>query len=199
MPPAAMASRRQADHRASDRRSPVRACRRSRKSRLMAWGNLGARPKPPQAGIVLATRSGRRPRRGAPRPGRAWSGRLTRCGPMAAVSWPAWSTSSPRPVAPGVGRRRRHSSTKPGMPAPGAAAGSRCRRRTAGRRGSGTRSSASRPGRSCACTASMYTASTSGRSSRSTLTLTNSSFITAAVASSSKLSWAMTWHQWQAE
>src|SRR3954463_4874385 len=37
----------------------------------------------------------------------------------------------------------------------------------------------------------------SGRSSRSTLMLTNSSFITAAVASSSKLSCAMTWHQWQ--
>ena len=28
--------------------------------------------------------------------------------------------------------------------------------------------------------------------------LTNSSFITAAVASSSKLSCAITWHQWQA-
>src|SRR5436190_21738428 len=42
-------------------------------------------------------------------------------------------------------------------------------------------------------------ASTSGRSSRSTLTLTNSSFITAAVSGSSNDSWAMTWHQWQAE
>ncbi len=50
-----------------------------------------------------------------------------------------------------------------------------------------------------ACTASMYTASTSGRSSRSTLTLTKSSFMTAAAASSSKDSWAMTWHQWHAE
>src|SRR5215510_8252058 len=38
----------------------------------------------------------------------------------------------------------------------------------------------------------------SGRSSRSTLMLTNSSFITCAVASSSKLSCAMTWHQWHA-
>src|SRR5947207_9253784 len=38
----------------------------------------------------------------------------------------------------------------------------------------------------------------SGRSSRSTLMLTNNSFITAAVASSSKLSCAITWHQWQA-
>src|SRR5215469_3246871 len=38
----------------------------------------------------------------------------------------------------------------------------------------------------------------SGRSSRSTLMLTKSSFMTAAVGSSSKLSCAMTWHQWQA-
>src|SRR3954468_15433528 len=38
----------------------------------------------------------------------------------------------------------------------------------------------------------------SGRSSRSTLILTNSSFMTSAVAESSKLSCAMTWHQWQA-
>src|SRR4051795_2991984 len=42
-------------------------------------------------------------------------------------------------------------------------------------------------------------ASTSGRSSRSTFTLTNDSLITAAVASSSNDSWAMTWHQWHAE
>jgi hypothetical protein len=47
--------------------------------------------------------------------------------------------------------------------------------------------------------ASMYTASTSGRSSRSTLMLTKRAFISAAVTSSSKDSWAMTWHQWQAE
>ena len=50
-----------------------------------------------------------------------------------------------------------------------------------------------------ACTESMYMASTSGRSSRSTLTLTNSRFITAAVSGSSKDSWAITWHQWQLE
>ena len=50
-----------------------------------------------------------------------------------------------------------------------------------------------------AWTASMYTASTSGRSSRSTFTLTNSSFIRAATSTSSKHSWAITWHQWQAE
>ncbi len=50
-----------------------------------------------------------------------------------------------------------------------------------------------------ACTASMYTASTSGRSSRSTLTLTKCAFISSAVAWSSKDSWAMTWHQWQLE
>ena len=41
--------------------------------------------------------------------------------------------------------------------------------------------------------------STSGRSSRSTFTLTNSSFITAATAGSSNDSCAMTWHQWHAE
>jgi hypothetical protein len=46
-----------------------------------------------------------------------------------------------------------------------------------------------------AWTASMYTASTSGRSSLSTLTFTNNSFITAAVPSFSKDSWAITWHQ----
>jgi hypothetical protein len=49
-----------------------------------------------------------------------------------------------------------------------------------------------------AVVAAMCTASTSGRSSRSTLTQTNPAFISAAVASSSKDSWAMTWHQWQA-
>ena len=50
-----------------------------------------------------------------------------------------------------------------------------------------------------AWTASMYTASTSGRSSRSTLMLTKPAFMTRAVSGSSKDSWAMTWHQWQAE
>ena len=45
--------------------------------------------------------------------------------------------------------------------------------------------------------ASIVTASTSGRSSRSTLTFTKCSFITRAVARSSKDSCAMTWHQWQ--
>ena len=50
-----------------------------------------------------------------------------------------------------------------------------------------------------ACTACMYTASTSGRSSRSTFTFTNSRFITAATPGSSKLSWAITWHQWHDE
>jgi hypothetical protein len=47
-------------------------------------------------------------------------------------------------------------------------------------------------------TASMYTESRSGRSSRSTLTQTKCSFINAAVASSSKDSCSMTWHQWHA-
>src|SRR5438309_285048 len=41
-------------------------------------------------------------------------------------------------------------------------------------------------------------ASTSGRSSRSTLMFTNSSFMTAATAGSSNDSCAITWHQWQA-
>ena len=49
------------------------------------------------------------------------------------------------------------------------------------------------------CTASMYTASRSGRSSRSTLMLTKPSFIRAAMVSFSKDSRSMTWHQWQAE
>ena len=49
-----------------------------------------------------------------------------------------------------------------------------------------------------ACVAVMYTASTSGRSSRSTLIATRCSFISAAVAGSSNDSWAITWHQWQA-
>ncbi len=39
----------------------------------------------------------------------------------------------------------------------------------------------------------------SGRSSRSTLTFTNSSFMTAAVSGSSNDSCAMTWHQWHDE
>ena len=50
-----------------------------------------------------------------------------------------------------------------------------------------------------AWTASMYTLSTSGRSSRSTFTLTNPEFMAAATSSCSNDSWAMTWHQWQAE
>src|SRR5215469_15832475 len=45
----------------------------------------------------------------------------------------------------------------------------------------------------------MYTASTSGRSSRSTLIATRCSFISAAVAGSSNDSCAITWHQWHAE
>ena len=45
--------------------------------------------------------------------------------------------------------------------------------------------------------ASIVTASTSGRSSRSTFTFTKRSFITAAVAGLSNDSWAITWHQWQ--
>ena len=49
------------------------------------------------------------------------------------------------------------------------------------------------------CTASMYTASTSGRSSRSTFTDMKSAFSSAATSASSKDSWAITWHQWQAE
>ena len=44
--------------------------------------------------------------------------------------------------------------------------------------------------------ASIVTASTSGRSSRSTLTFTKSSFMSAAVVSLSNDSCAMTWHQW---
>ena len=39
----------------------------------------------------------------------------------------------------------------------------------------------------------------SGRSSRSTLTLTKCSFMYAAVAASSNDSRSITWHQWQAE
>ena len=45
----------------------------------------------------------------------------------------------------------------------------------------------------------MYTLSTSGRSSRSTFTFTNPEFMAAATSSCSNDSWAMTWHQWQAE
>ena len=48
-------------------------------------------------------------------------------------------------------------------------------------------------------TASMYSESTSGRSSRSTFTFTNQRFISSAVAGSSNDSWAITWHQWQEE
>ena len=45
----------------------------------------------------------------------------------------------------------------------------------------------------------MYSASTSGRSSRSTFTQTKPSFISAAVRSSSKDSRSITWHQWHEE
>src|SRR4029079_191715 len=45
----------------------------------------------------------------------------------------------------------------------------------------------------------MYTASRSGRSSRSTFTFTKSRFMRAAVSVSSNDSCAITWHQWEAE
>ena len=46
-----------------------------------------------------------------------------------------------------------------------------------------------------ACAALMYTESTSGRSSRSTLMLTKSSFMSAAISAFSNDSCAITWHQ----
>ena len=45
----------------------------------------------------------------------------------------------------------------------------------------------------------MQIASTSGRSSRSTLMHTKRSFISAAISGSSKDSCSITWHQWHAE
>jgi hypothetical protein len=48
-------------------------------------------------------------------------------------------------------------------------------------------------------TASMYTWSRSGRSSRSTLMLMKCSLSSRAMSGFSKLSWAMTWHQWHDE
>src|ERR1035441_10092333 len=48
-----------------------------------------------------------------------------------------------------------------------------------------------------ACKADIYTESTSGRSSRSTLMHTKYSFNSFASCSSSKLSRSITWHQWQ--
>jgi len=44
----------------------------------------------------------------------------------------------------------------------------------------------------------MYSVSTSGRSSRSTLMLTNPALRMAAVEGSEKDSWCITWHQWHA-
>ena len=46
--------------------------------------------------------------------------------------------------------------------------------------------------------ASIVTASTSGRSSRSTLTFTKRSFISVATPESEKDSCSITWHQWHA-
>ena len=45
----------------------------------------------------------------------------------------------------------------------------------------------------------MYTSSMSGRSSRSTLMLTKSSFMSAAISALSKTRASMTWHQWHEE
>ena len=50
-----------------------------------------------------------------------------------------------------------------------------------------------------ACTNAMQNRSTSGRSSRSTFTLTKCSLSSLAVCGFSKDSRAMTWHQWQVE
>ena len=76
-------------------------------------------------------------------------------------------------------------------------AGSRCRRRRA--RPSGVRKTVigQPPLPVSACTASMYSASMSGRSSRSTLILTKFSFIRRAMSSFSKDSSLIRWHQWQ--
>ena len=64
--------------------------------------------------------------------------------------------------------------------------------------GSATQFSGQPPRRVISCTASMYTWSTSGRSSRSTLMLTKWAFMNAAASSSSNVSCSITWHQWQA-
>lgn len=55
------------------------------------------------------------------------------------------------------------------------------------------------PGRSLTCTKVMYTLSTSGRSSRSTFTLTKSSLSRWPISSFWKDSSSIMWHQWQVE
>ena len=161
----------------------------------MVWGNFGAPPNPPHSrswrasswrrGPASRPRPGRAPpppsagsRRGAAIPSASPSRSARRLRQASSTAWHT-SRNEGRPWAPWRGK---YVPVKNGLP-------SGVRKAVRGQP----------PDPVMACNASMYTASTSGRSSRSTLTATNRSFTTAAVSGSSKDSWAITWHQWQAE
>ena len=152
------------------RRRRPRAWRRSRSSIVIGCGNFGAPAPPAVRRVERALDRRESPRQAPPATADPRVGRTRPAGsrraPRRAVP-PAASTSARCSVQ---ARRtpvehlaeRRH-------PVARRCPGSRSRRRTAGRPASGRRSSASRPGPVIAWTAPMYSWSTSGRSSRSTL------------------------------
>ena len=113
MPPAAMASRLVvAMARASA--EPEWACMRSSRSMLMAWGNLGAPPKPPQVASNWAW-SWPKAAVSTSVPGRAWPGASSVDRPMASVSPSACSSRSARRVRH-TSSMRSHRSVNDSMP-----------------------------------------------------------------------------------
>ena len=168
--------------------SPVRAACRSRNSKTMDGGNFGAVPNPPRSAskpaaspaAAASSNAGVMP----PGAGRAESASSwrTMSRPWACTSARRWAQTSDTRVSNWENcTRGKYVPQKNGWP-------SGVRKHVIGQP----------PDPVMACVTSMYTASTSGRSSRSTFTLTKPALSCAAMPASSKDSWAMTWHQWQA-
>ena len=173
---------------------PVRRPSRSRNTSPCGAGNFGARPNPPCSGSKPA-RKAATARSSAP-----WFHGAD--GSVSAVIWrttlatrPADATISSRSVAH-ISATRAASSVTPMRPP--RAVGGRYVPTQNGARVSGSSSAVSgQPPRPVSARqAAMYTPSTSGRSSRSTLTGTNARLIAAATGSLSNDSRSITWHQW---
>ena len=167
-------------HRVERRRGQLGRPRSSRNSSVQCGGNFGAPPQPPCARSKASAQRvhcvGDRIRRAALRLLGALHRRARgdrRCGPA-----PCSRTCSRR-LQPGARRSPRAPSPSSASPA-AARAGSRCRRRTAYSSGVRNTFSGQPPWPVIAWQAAMQTASMSGRSSRSTFTHTNRSFISLA-------------------
>ena len=209
MPPAAMAS---SVVRAiwRDRSDAGVAVVRRQSSTRVGRGNFGAGPNPPHAGskpcaspvtsCSISPSASRSPPAGR-RPGPARRtmsthrlGQASLRARTASTSASAWARPCLVPFPRPCRAPRPPGGTRACRGAP--RAGSRCRRRRAAvgraehRHGPTARSGQRLGGRHVERVEV-------GRSSRSTLTEMNQRARSSAVASSSKLSWAITWHQWQ--